>query len=70
MERSMLVKIKEYLEQLVRLRSLRARIFLIILLVGVVPSVIMRYGIMENYEAVSYTHLRQPAEAGPSLYLG
>lgn len=46
----MLVKIKEYLEQLVRLRSLRARIFLIILLVGVVPSVIMRYGIMENYE--------------------
>lgn len=40
----------ENIEQLIRLRSLRARIFLIILVVGIVPSVLMRYGIMENYE--------------------
>ena len=31
-------------------RSLRARIFIIILVVGIVPSVLMRYGIVENYE--------------------
>ena len=32
------------------LRSLRARIFVIILLAGVIPSILMRYGILENYE--------------------
>ncbi len=31
-------------------RSLRTRIFLLILLVGIVPSVLMRYGIVRNYE--------------------
>lgn len=46
----MWAKIKDDLVQLIKLRSLRARIFLIIFLVGVIPSVIMRYGIMENYE--------------------
>lgn len=38
------------LRQLVSLRSLRARIFMIILLAGVVPCIIMRYGILDNYE--------------------
>lgn len=31
-------------------RSLRARLFLLFLVVGIVPSIMMRYGIMENYE--------------------
>ena len=38
------------LRQLVSLRSLRARIFMIILLAGVVPCIIMRFGILDNYE--------------------
>ncbi len=46
----MLLKIKEGLHQLKYLRSLRARLFLIILAVGIVPSILMRYGIVENYE--------------------
>lgn len=36
--------------QLISLRSLKARIFLIILLVGTIPCVFMRYGILDNYE--------------------
>lgn len=32
------------------LHSLRARLFIIILVVGAVPGILMRYGIMENYE--------------------
>lgn len=43
-------KIKAVLGQLKFWRSLRARIFISILLVGVIPSILMRYGIMENYE--------------------
>ena len=38
------------LKQLISLRSLKARIFLIILLAGVIPCVFMRYGILDNYE--------------------
>lgn len=38
------------LGQLVSLRSLKARIFLIILLAGMIPCIIMRYGILDNYE--------------------
>lgn len=45
-----ITNIRDNIEQLIRLRSLRARIFLIILLVGIIPSILMRYGIMENYE--------------------
>lgn len=44
------VKWKKNIEQWVSLRSLRTRIFLIILVVGIIPSVLMRYGIVENYE--------------------
>ncbi len=32
------------------LHSLRARLFIIILVVGAIPGILMRYGIMENYE--------------------
>lgn len=43
-------KIKKVFHQYISLRSLRARIFLIVLVVGIVPSIAMRYGIMRNYE--------------------
>lgn len=46
----MIEKIMERLKRLVSLRSLRARIFVIILLAGVIPGVLMRYGILDNYE--------------------
>lgn len=46
----MIERIKERLKRIVSLRSLRARIFVIILLAGVIPSILMRYGILENYE--------------------
>ena len=31
-------------------RSLRMRIFLLFIIVGTIPSILMRYGILENYE--------------------
>ena len=46
----MFAKIKENLLQIVLMRSLRARIFFIILVVGIVPSMLLRYGILDNYE--------------------
>ncbi|MBR5247727.1 MAG: two-component sensor histidine kinase [Lachnospiraceae bacterium] len=47
----MLAKIKEHILQVwLLMRSLRARIFLIILIVGIVPSILLRYGILDNYE--------------------
>ena len=46
----MLLKMREVLTQLKSLHSLRARLFFIILAVGIIPSVMMRYGIVENYE--------------------
>lgn len=36
--------------QFMSLRSLRARIFTLILAVGVIPTMLMRYGIIQNYE--------------------
>lgn len=46
----------ERIKSLITLRSLRARIFMLLLVVGIVPSVMMRYGIVSNYEerAVEY----------------
>lgn len=38
------------MKKLLSLRSLRARIFIIILVIGIVPSVLMRYGILSSYE--------------------
>lgn len=46
----MFAKCKEYLGKVKILRSLRARLFFIILLAGIVPSVGMRYAILQNYE--------------------
>lgn len=46
----MLKKIFVFLHQYISLRSLRARIFLMILLVGIIPSILMRQGIVRNYE--------------------
>ena len=43
-------KFLKKLKELLLLKSLKARIFVIILAVGIVPSVLMRYGIVENYE--------------------
>lgn len=43
-------KIKQFYHQYLSFRSLRVRIFLIVLLVGIIPSIAMRYGIMRNYE--------------------
>ena len=38
------------LKRLLSLRSLQARIFIIVLAAGFIPSVIVRYGILDNYE--------------------
>lgn len=46
----MAVKIWEKLKNLLSLRSLRARIFIIILVIGIVPSALMQYGILNSYE--------------------
>lgn len=50
MEKNYIKKIKEFYHQYLNIRSPRVRIFLIVLVVGIVPSVAMRYGIMRNYE--------------------
>ncbi len=43
-------KIFGKLKKLISLRSLQARIFLIVLAAGAIPSIIMRYGILGSYE--------------------
>lgn len=44
------VRMKKILGKFESLRSLKARIFLIILLAGMIPCFLMHYGILENYE--------------------
>lgn len=44
------IKLKKILSQLKVLRSLKARIFIIVFLIGITPSIILTYGILENYE--------------------
>lgn len=46
----MTAKIFGELKRLLSLRSLQARIFIIVLVAGFVPSMIVRYGILNNYE--------------------
>lgn len=46
----MAVKIRERLKNLLSPRSLKARIFIMVLLTGMVPSALMRYGILNSYE--------------------
>lgn len=43
-------KIKKIWNKFRFFRSLRARIFIIVFLVGIIPGIILRYGILENYE--------------------
>ena len=42
--------VRKRIKQIVYVRSFRARICLLILLVGIVPSVLLRYGILQAYE--------------------
>lgn len=49
----MVGKILEELKRLLSLRSLQARIFIIVLAAGLIPSIIVRYGILNNYEESS-----------------
>ncbi len=50
MVRRMFAEIKETIKQIIKMRSLRSRLFAIVLVIGIVPSIFMRYGIMNNYE--------------------
>ncbi len=43
-------KIKNIWKKFNFLRSLKARIFIIVFLIGIIPSIILTYGILENYE--------------------
>ena len=47
----------ENLESMIKLRSLRARIFLLILVIGLVPCIVMRHGIVSNYEDMAVEHV-------------
>ncbi|MFI3212397.1 MAG: ATP-binding protein [Eubacteriales bacterium] len=42
--------IKNFFLKLPLIRSFRMRIFIVIFAIGIIPSAIMRYGILENYE--------------------
>lgn len=44
-------RIKNFLKKLKIWRSLKARLFIIIFLMGMLPSIFMRVGILENYES-------------------
>lgn len=46
----MFERIKDWIVNLMTLKSLRACIFFLLLVVGIVPSILMRYGIVSNYE--------------------
>lgn len=46
----MLSKIGYRIKTIIFLKSLRLRIFVIVILAGIVPAVCLRYGIMNNYE--------------------
>lgn len=50
MEESVKSKVKEWLQEAWRLRSLKLQIFVIVLLVGIIPALILRAGIVANYE--------------------
>ncbi len=46
----MIKRLFGFLYQYISFRSLRSRIFFMILLVGIIPSILMRQGIVRNYE--------------------
>lgn len=45
-----IILLKERLRKIKIFRSLKARLFLILLIVGLIPAVFMRYAILDNYE--------------------
>lgn len=59
----MLKKIFGFLHQYISFRSLRARIFFMILLVGIFPSVLIRQGIVRNYEERAVEQRTQTVQA-------
>lgn len=46
----MIAKVFGDLKEILTLRSLQVRIFIIVLVMGIIPCVVMRYGILDNYE--------------------
>ena len=52
----MIAKIKDMLVHMLSLRSLRARIFVLVLVVGILPSIAMHYAIVQNYEERAVEH--------------
>ena len=46
----MIAKVFGDLKEILTLRSLQARIFIIVLVMGIIPCVVMWYGILDNYE--------------------
>ena len=46
----MMTRVKDYIFHILLLHSLRSRIFIIILLVGIIPGIMMRHAIIEDYE--------------------
>ena len=46
----MIAKVFGDLKEILTLRSLQARIFIIVRVMGIIPCVVMRYGILDNYE--------------------
>lgn len=54
--KNMLQRLKKFISKTFSLRSLRARIFILVLLVGSIPCIVLQYGIVQNYEerAVEY----------------
>ena len=42
-----------FLKRFSILRSLKARIFLIIFLAGIIPCIVLHYGIISNYESAA-----------------
>lgn len=51
----MLVKGIKKTQKILLLKSLKARIFIIIFLVGIIPGIVMRYGLIDNYESRAIT---------------
>jgi signal transduction histidine kinase len=52
----MLKKITKRIIDAISFKSLRVRIFVLLLVVGIVPSVLMRHGIVSNYEERAVEH--------------
>lgn len=54
---------EDFKSKIKSLRSLKARIFVLVLLVGLIPSYCMQYGILQNYEARAISVRTQDVQA-------